>query len=252
MEWCVCGGAASWEAGADACFPLSRRTGSSDSCTSWTSSSFGLSRRFTRGPLVRRPAPSSAGTKAHLRAARTICQIFAFVNEHSTTSNPRIENIKAVRLCGLKYLMVNMLICAAFILPSPCFTIDRLRIADAAPPPEVMAQVKPYSVAYFGYHGIVGLCILGVLGFFIEFVIRLIGCVSRDSSEAIVLTIDLCSQSRLRNRDEPNVPVGLARPTVLEHLPDNVTAGTRTELRTSGSSGLAVSALVIPRWTEER
>lgn len=47
------------------------------------------------------------------RAARTICQIFAFVNENSTTSNPRIANIKAVRLCGLKYLMVNMLVCAA-------------------------------------------------------------------------------------------------------------------------------------------
>ncbi|KEI42861.1 uncharacterized protein L969DRAFT_84751 [Mixia osmundae IAM 14324] len=83
--------------------------------------------------------------------------IFTFPREENLSPNPRWENLKALGGCGLKFLMVNILL-------------------YAAPPPEIMAQVDS-KFAFIGYNSILGLCVLGTLGFLIEGILRLQGLI---------------------------------------------------------------------------
>ncbi|KDE09403.1 hypothetical protein MVLG_00309 [Microbotryum lychnidis-dioicae p1A1 Lamole] len=87
---------------------------------------------------------------------RTIAQMFAYPNEHATSPNPRLENVKALGLCALKYVMVNFLL-------------------YFAPSPKIWARIKPLTPAYFLYAGVVALLILGTLGFLIEAILRTLG-----------------------------------------------------------------------------
>ncbi|SCV71607.1 BQ2448_3195 [Microbotryum intermedium] len=109
---------------------------------------------------------------------RTVAQMFAYPNEHATSPNPRLENVKALGLCALKYVMVNFLL-------------------YFAPSPEIWARIKPLTPAYFLYAGVVALLILGTLGFLIEAILRVIGYVFRQLHQLINDTECLIHVSRI-------------------------------------------------------
>ncbi|KAK4057051.1 hypothetical protein OIO90_001951 [Microbotryomycetes sp. JL221] len=87
---------------------------------------------------------------------RMTAQLFAYPNEHNPSSNPRLANIQALKLCFYKYLAVNVLF-------------------YAVPPPHLWAQIKPLSLPFFLHGGVVALVILGTLGFLIESILRGLG-----------------------------------------------------------------------------
>lgn len=110
-------------------------------------------------------------------AGRTVCQLMAFPNEKSTARNPRWENFKVFGLCFLKYAWANALLCQLFHGAAKRLLVLTAS-ADASPPPHVWATLKPFSFQWFAYSWITSQVILCTLGFFVEFVIRLIGFVS--------------------------------------------------------------------------
>lgn len=85
-------------------------------------------------------------------------QLFAFPKEDSTATSPRLENLKAIVRCLLKYAVVNVLL-------------------YLVPPPQAWAQIRVGSLAYFLHSTAAGFCVLFTLASIIETILRIIGYV---------------------------------------------------------------------------